>query len=244
MTVATSKPAPGPEANLQLADRSSSQTQVQAEAAQIAQNKAQGQLENLQDLPVQGRSADADVVKAKDLAAAQGAAAEPSSPTAPPRASAAKAMHASTRWAISSSGALQRSFDAGETWEGVNISPAFFPGSMLPGSMAMKSTVENRAEYDAKKSKKNEKAQPAAILVFRAVAAIDAEVWAGGSGAMLYHSADSGTNWIRVLPAEATTALTGDIIGIEFFDSQSGRVATSTGEAWTTADGGRAWHKQ
>ena len=37
-------------------------------------------------------------------------------------------------------------------------------------------------------------------LVFRAVAVIGPEVWAGGSGAMLYHSSDSGTLWQQVFP--------------------------------------------
>src|ERR1700722_12067433 len=77
--------------------------------------------------------------------------------------------------------------------------------------------------------------------VFRAVSAAGAEVWAGGSAAMLYHSTDSGLHWARIVPSESEVALTGDITSIEFSDSQHGKIATSAGEVWITADDGKTW---
>lgn len=69
---------------------------------------------------------------------------------------------------------------------------------------------------------------------FRAVAAIGAEVWAGG--AALYHSTDAGNTWSRItLPAH------GEFVRIDFADPQHGSVHTTTGETWITADGGRTW---
>ena len=108
----------------------------------------------------------------------------------------------------------------------------------------MESTANRKDEFKDNKSKKSEKGQSTPSLVFRAVAAVDPEVWAGASGAMLYHSVDSGSHWTRVLPSEAAASLTGDVISVEFSDAQHGRVATSTGEVWLTADDGQTWHKQ
>jgi photosystem II stability/assembly factor-like uncharacterized protein len=140
-----------------------------------------------------------------------------------------KALRLSPRWGISSNGVLQRSFDAGKTWESVNIGER------------MESTVELRDQGREKKLQKKERG-PA--FVFLAVAALGTEVWAGGSRAMLYHSPDSGAHWTRVLPAEANNALTGDVVSLEFPDPQHGRVATSSGEVWLTSDDGQTWHKQ
>jgi photosystem II stability/assembly factor-like uncharacterized protein len=173
------------------------------------------------------------VVKAKDLAKAGGEGA----PAAPIPAAPPGALRASPRWAISSSGILQRSFDAGATWEDVNVGQSLFYDSMQ-----RQSTPEYKAGYAAKSKKKEP--QPPPIPVFRAVTAFESEVWAGGAAAMLYHSVDSGMQWTRVLPAEAGAVLTGDIILVEFSRPQDGRVATSAGEVWTTADAGRSWHKQ
>lgn len=236
MTVATPKQTPAQGADSQVAVGSSSQTvEVQADAAGVAQNQVLAQVENHYDRPVQGRPADSDVVKAKDLAAVQ-APAEPSAPLPP---AAPTAQRASPRWAIGSSGSLQRSFDAGQTWEDVKVIQAAVGGNAQLGS-----TVEYKVLSKQKKTMKQEKAQPAAILVFRAVAAIDPEVWAGGSGGMLYHSVDSGAHWTQVLPSEAGVVLTGDVVGVEFSNPQYGRIATSAGEVWTTTDAGQTWHKQ
>ena len=61
---------------------------------------------------------------------------------------------------------------------------------------------------------------------------------------MLYHSLDSGNNWTRVVPSEASASLSGDIVSMEFSDAPHGRIATSTGEVWLTSNDGQTWHKQ
>jgi photosystem II stability/assembly factor-like uncharacterized protein len=140
-------------------------------------------------------------------------------------------QHASPRWTISAVGDLQRSFDAGQTWERVDVNAS--AGASRPRTAILGGELEKR-----KRTK--DQGNP----IFHAVAAIGSEVWAGGSGTLLYHSGDSGAHWIRVLPSSAGSVLTGDIFSIEFSDPQHGIVATSTGELWITTDTGQTWRQQ
>jgi hypothetical protein len=193
---------------------------VQAGAATVAaQNQVPDQFALSQkEPPLQNRSlTDSDVVKAKDPALAQ-------------------AVPNGARWTTSSAGNLQRSFDAGKTWEEVNVNAEAAGDSLQAGNGA------RDGQKDDQKKVPNRKAQPS--LVFRAVAAIGFEVWAGGSGTTLYHSGDAGAHWTRVLPSSAAGAVTGDITAIEFSDPQHGRIATSAGEFWITGDGGQTWGPQ
>lgn len=189
--------------------------------------------------PPNGRSfADLNIVKAKDPVPAQvGTNAAPDSSsmnsgsgqTSQP-ASHSTAVRISPLWTISPSGGLQRSFDSGNTWQRIN--PA-----------------ENSARLgQARGNPKPDAAiNPAAINsatpVFRAVAATGGEVWAGGSAGVLYHTSD-GDHWTRVILSTAAATLTGDIISIQFADSQHGKISTSTPEIWTTADDGQSWQKR
>lgn len=141
-----------------------------------------------------------------------------------------------TRWTINSAGGLQRSFDQGGTWQDVDINssaPATEGMSLVKAPSRTKS-----ATYDTLQKK------DAAPLVFRAVAANGPDVWAGASGGLLYHSPDAGAHWTRVVPSASGASLTGDILTVEFIDSQHGRVTTSAPQVWTTADGGQSWQKQ
>jgi hypothetical protein len=78
-------------------------------------------------------------------------------------------------------------------------------------------------------------------VAFRAVATVGNDVWAGGSGSVLFHSADGGEHWSRVRVQADSRALSGDIVRIDFADIQNGVVTTSTGEAWMTPNGGATW---
>ena len=188
---------------------------------------------------------------------------------------------AAPRWTISASGALQRSFDGGQTWQDVNIVVddsmkatlvrRSQPGSTVEVSSAAtevqtqansetefetKSETKSQAKMAAKSapkpsapaSVKSAEAEPAPTprTIFRAVSVSSnaAEVWAGGSGGALYHTLGGGNRWARVVPSDAASTLTGDIIAIQFSDPRNGIVTTSTAEIWTTLDAGQTWHKQ
>ena len=169
-------------------------------------------------------TADADVVKAKQAFSAT-AAAEAAAPAPQLQTAASLMSKASPRWKVTSDGMLQRSFDAGTTWEIVDVSA---------GNSAF--VADAAKAIDSSKRRETR--------VFRAVAAIGTEVWAGGSGAILYHSDDSGARWRQVVPSANGSSASGDVVEIRFSDLQNGRIATSTGEAWITADAGTSWQKQ
>jgi photosystem II stability/assembly factor-like uncharacterized protein len=82
------------------------------------------------------------------------------------------------------------------------------------------------------------------VPFFRALSAAGLEVWAGGSAGVLYHSANGGEQWTRVVPSAAGILLTGDITGIAFSDPQHGQITTFAQELWTTSDAGQTWQKQ
>lgn len=196
---------------------------------------------SVKDLPVKDRNVtNLDVVKAKDPVAPQPATASPSRTV---QISSSVMVRVPSRWAVTPSGALQRSFDGGNTWE--NVVPTLFPARAADRNGALQSGVQRAAENAARDNKEQEVVPaPSPKLTFRAVAASGLEVWAGASDGGLYHTSDGGNRWARVIPSEAGTFLTGEIASIEFSDPQHGKVATSTAELWTTSDAGQRWHKQ
>ncbi|MGC2058793.1 MAG: YCF48-related protein [Candidatus Sulfotelmatobacter sp.] len=186
-----------------------------------------------------------NVVKAKDPVAAQ--ATSNNAPTSlvsprPLQTSPSLMLRALPRWTVNASGVLQRSFDGGNTWENVN------PALSAPPSAHSSTRTQPIAGPGVTNSlqAQNQKAGAAvdAGVVFRAVAASGQEVWAGGGSGVLYHTSDGGNHWIRVIPSVAGVGLTGDIVGIQFSDSQHGKISTSNAELWTTSDTGQTWQKQ
>ena len=79
--------------------------------------------------------------------------------------------------------------------------------------------------------------------VFRAVATVGADVWAGGSAGLLYYSSDAGQQWTRIRPSAHGTSLTDDIATIEFTDHRHGELTTTAGKSWSTSDAGQTWKK-
>lgn len=182
--------------------------------------------------PVLPSASDGEVSRAKSAPAAVAAQAAPAALETQGRAF--QALHLITpTWALNT-GRLQRSLDQGQTWQDVNVVASADTGSSL--ELAISSNKAGRARKDKK--------TVATAPVFRAVFAEGADVWVGGTAAALYHSSDAGAHWARVIPTSESATLSGDILTLEFADAQNGRVSTSTGEVWTTANGGQSWKKQ
>jgi len=80
--------------------------------------------------------------------------------------------------------------------------------------------------------------------VFRAVGVIGNEVWAGGNGGVLFHSADGGLHWNQAWMAGPSGTETAAIVSISFDDSRHGVVATDAGVSYATSDGGTTWTRQ
>lgn len=76
--------------------------------------------------------------------------------------------------------------------------------------------------------------------VFRALAVVGNDVWAGGNGGALFHSADGGATWTKQnLPGTFK-----DLVSLQFTDAQHGTARTGDGIVWSTSDGGQHWSKQ
>jgi hypothetical protein len=190
------------------------ETPSKPESFIVARNQNSDQLHNHEPAMSQYDSSNSsDVVKAKAAVPPQALGTVPiATPNIELRTAPSLMQRASPRWNIAASGGLQRSFDAGKTWQDVNVAA--------------------------------ETAQGPTGFVFRAVAAMGPEVWAGGSGGALYHSRDSGTRWQQVFPFAAGANPAGDITTIEFSTPQQGKISTSAGEIWATSDNGQTWRKQ
>jgi hypothetical protein len=117
------------------------------------------------------------------------------------------------RWLVTPAGALQRSMDAGKSWETVNP--------------ALDAPLPARADSQ---------------LVFLVVASKGLEVWTACSGGLLFASTDGGNRWSLTTPSSDDAKLTGDVTRIEFAGQQK-KVRTSTGELWVTSDDGVNWQK-
>lgn len=199
--------------------------QSQATDSVVAANKATPQ-------PLLPSASDGEVSRAKSAPAAVAAKAAPAGLETQGRTLQALRLVTPT-WTVNS-GRLQRSLDQGQTWQDVNVMASSDAGASMELVIATSK---------AGKTRKDKKAVSAAP-VFRAVAANGPDVWAGGTAAALYHSSDAGAHWVQVMPASQSATLSGDILTLEFPDTQYGRISTSTGEVWSTSDNGHSWKKQ
>ncbi len=252
------KPSPAPAQNPAPEIRqpvrvgaSSTMVAVQAEAGVLNKEgvvTGQNQIaQNHVDLPIQGRSStDLNVVKAKDPVpsqTAQNAAAPAIRSGTAMQTSSPPTIEASPRWTVGPAGTLQRSLDDGNTWQTVDPSTSL-RGGMARAALNAQAGSEPTDQRNQKKLNGTANSAPSPNPIFRAVAALGPEVWAGASSGVLYHSSDGGNRWTLVTPSEGGAILTGDILSIQFADPQHGRITTSTAELWTTLDAGQTWHKQ
>jgi len=83
-------------------------------------------------------------------------------------------------------------------------------------------------------------------VTFRVIQAIGSEVWAGGSGAALYHSSNGGATWSRANLSSNGNPGSGTIVAIISSprNLEHITIATASGELWTTEDGGQHWQKE
>jgi photosystem II stability/assembly factor-like uncharacterized protein len=80
-------------------------------------------------------------------------------------------------------------------------------------------------------------------IKFRAIAALGNDVWTGGAGGALFHSADGGATWKQTDFSYGGTAVTETITAIQLFDRQRLTVTTASGTQWASEDGGLHWQK-
>ena len=78
----------------------------------------------------------------------------------------------------------------------------------------------------------------------QSLAVVEREIWTGGAVGLLYHSDDGGNRWTRVRPAVGDTILEDDITRISVPSPQHVSLNTSSGNLWTSSDGGKTWRKQ
>lgn len=236
MLPAMAKQAPAPAPSPAVPPSVSETVEVQSQSDQTAT-----QAESLsQEQALQSRNAGEP-----RLSAERTDVVERAKPPVAPSGAPAAALASTARWTISSTGSLQRSLDGGNTWQEIAVvTRPEVVGNLMTVESVAKSQADTSDKEARSKEEKKSRTQTIANPVFRAVAAAGLDVWAGGSGSMLYHSMDGGEHWARVLPSTDGVVLRGDITSVQFPDPQHGTVSTSNSEVWTTTDGGQSWRKQ
>ena len=70
------------------------------------------------------------------------------------------------------------------------------------------------------------------------------EIWVGGKGGDLFHSANGGVTWNQVHPSAPQQTLSDDVSHIDFYSPSQITLLTSNQQSWRTADGGKTWEKK
>jgi len=70
------------------------------------------------------------------------------------------------------------------------------------------------------------------------------ELWAGGKGGDLFHSANGGVTWDQVHPSAQQQTLSDDVTRIEIRSAFEVTLFTSNNQSWSTMDGGKTWAKK
>ena len=70
------------------------------------------------------------------------------------------------------------------------------------------------------------------------------DIWAGGSGGNLFHSANGGVTWSQVYPSAQQQTLSDDVTHIDLSSPSQLVLSTGNHQSWSTADGGKTWEKK
>ena len=70
------------------------------------------------------------------------------------------------------------------------------------------------------------------------------DIWVGGSGGNLFHSANGGVTWSQVYPSAQQQTLSDDVTHIDIYSPSQLVLSTSNHQSWSTADGGKTWEKK
>jgi Putative zinc-finger len=70
------------------------------------------------------------------------------------------------------------------------------------------------------------------------------DIWAGGSGGNLFHSANGGITWSQVYPSAQQQTLSDDVTHIDIYSPSQLVLSTGNHQSWSTADGGKTWEKK
>lgn len=81
-------------------------------------------------------------------------------------------------------------------------------------------------------------------VTFRAMSSNDGELWAGGTGGALFHSADAGRTWSRVKVGSEGMWVAETITAVDFPSARTGYVTTASGATWFTQDAGHTWQRR
>jgi hypothetical protein len=81
-------------------------------------------------------------------------------------------------------------------------------------------------------------------VTFRALSSNGSDLWAGGTGGALFHSADAGRSWSRVKVGDEGMWVSDAITAVDFPSPRNGFVTTASGAIWATQDAGRTWQRR
>jgi len=166
---------------------------------------------------------------------------EPKAATLQKDIAAFRAQSGASAQALGRSMVARAPLTAGRTVSGVWEPAALWSISAAPGSAGKARGVVERS-LDSGKTW--EVAALGDDVSFRAVASAGLNVWAGGTGGALFHSADGGAHWEQIAVIDNGARLTGTIVNIDARDANLIRITTNSGEKWFSSDGGRRWERQ
>lgn len=107
-------------------------------------------------------------------------------------------------------------------------------------------SADGKLERATENSQRGSPWQPVDVgepAIFRVANANLNDVWAGGNNGALFHSADAGEHWARIVPQDGEHKLDGNVISISIAGAtnQIVRLRTSAGQSWISGDGGKTW---